>query len=419
MKKRIATLTALIIALLSLFGCAKTGGQDEQPAEEAKNYCFDFQIRTSASLGGNYIIETDEAVYFLLDGFMYFGDKAGKGFMPLCARPDCLHKDADCSAYIDAVAFTVYGSYIYYLDGQEASDKLRLDNETYDPSLWRMRLDGTAHEKVLQLPVPEKTFMPSNIGWFFAFTNKYLLYSCSQANDRDRAFDLFSLDLDTLEQKPVTAQWADFDLAWPALAAGRDETLYCSIVDDTNYLTDGTRIRYLCGLDCSTGELLKIGEIPDDVFFSEFCFYLDDDALYYTCWQPGDAERRIFRCGLDDGESDFIAGSGPYSEGIWNQFDWQNGMLFKDYRGESDSLQKGFYYVDLDFEIADFHQYTDRELAEFGKIKCFFQTENYLFGIGPDKLNTYSAQNGVPEWYINKADIGTGNLTWKRWTPEQ
>ena len=122
MKKRIATLTALIIALLSLFGCAKTGGQDvgeQSGGIEDKRYVLDYHYGSLAALGtSNSILETDNSVYYLYENMIYFSDKDYKDWLPLCVKPNCSHSDKDCDAYIDGAesGIWIYDQYIYYVD---------------------------------------------------------------------------------------------------------------------------------------------------------------------------------------------------------------------------------------------------------------------------------------------------------------
>lgn len=426
----------VILSVLSLIGCS--GASDQNVS--GKDYCFDYQTRTMASFGYNYIYETDDSIYFLLNGIMYLSDKENKDLIPLCARPDCGHNNIDCSAYTDALAFTIYGDSIYYIDGfydnnyfldgvyiddltefdiDDNENELHVPVDNTHPALWRMKLDGTAHEKIMELEIPKTDFIATFNSWLFCFSNRFLIAGCRQAGDTNEAFDMYTLALDTLELHPASCGWADLALNIPVFMAGRGDKLYCMITDSVNNMADGTQVNYICELNCATGALRKIGAASEDLFANEFCFYLDEDALYYTCWKPGDQERRICRCMLDSGES-IEAARGGYNDVEWNQFDWQNGMLFKDYRNDNDSMQKGIYYTDLDFKRVDFHPYADDELETVSKakIKAFFQTESYIFGVGPSKYNTYGAQNGLPKWYIDKADIGSGNLMWKRWTPE-
>ena len=430
--KRIAlAVLAGLFAALSLAGCGKA------PEGGGKEYCFDYRIRAMATGGSNSVMETEDSVYFLLNGMIYMSDKEYKDFMPLCVRPDCMHDDINCNAYSDAVNMTVYGSCIYYVDGFYARNLFKdgkyieyLAEYSYEdieaglhapedfvyPALWRMQLDGTAHEKLLDLPVPETDFIPDVNGWPVFFTDKYLVFACSQTDGLGHsAFDLFVLDLDTLEYRPVSAEAEEFGLSGISPMAGKGDKLCCYSIDTDAYAADGTRIVYACELDCTEAVLKRLGVMEAENIYPEFNYYIEDNALYYIGHTGGeDARIQLYKFDLESGEAELQLSTRP-TEMTWCEFDWQNGLLFTDQRRQDAVNERGIYFCSLEGETLDKHIYTDAELNEIKKIMMFFQTESYIFGTGPDKNGAYNSQNAVPDWYIDKADIGTGDLMWKRW----
>ena len=106
------------------------------------------------------IIAANNSIYFTCEKYdeklhttyaiVYFSDKEYKEWMPLCSRPDCMHNNKDCNAVLEDCAslkMWLYGDHIYYMlnEGESAA---------MVPELWRMKLDGTDHER---LKVPKLT----------------------------------------------------------------------------------------------------------------------------------------------------------------------------------------------------------------------------------------------------------------------
>ena len=70
------------------------------------------------------IFESRDTVYYMLGGDgrteyrMYFTDKEYRDWMPLCGRPDCLHKNYECNAYLgDDLGGSIiwpYGDHFYF-----------------------------------------------------------------------------------------------------------------------------------------------------------------------------------------------------------------------------------------------------------------------------------------------------------------
>ena len=348
---------------------------------------------------------------------MYFSDLETKDFIPLCARPDCRHDNANCSAYTGAATFTVFGNHIYYVDGYAYG--YDPDDSSFDfPSLWRMNLDGTAHEELMKMPFPNPDFAPSNGLFATVFTNKYAFVHSFFSDEMKYTCENYVIDLETLDTSTVSSPWLNFDYRGGLYAmAGRGDMLYLFISEYTDDLSRSVITNHLCALNCATAQLSRIGELPEDVYYSGFDYYLADDDIYYICRDPIEQDPRLCKSSLTNGKCTELW-HGLYSDIGWPWLEWQNGLLFKENRAPDSSLRQSIYFEDLNLNEAEYHFYSEKELDEAGRLMCFFQTESYIFGIGPDRIGAYSAQNGIPEWYIDKVDIGTGNLMWRRWAPE-
>ena len=95
------------------------------------------------------ICTTDDTIYYAkeisgINGglshiLIMLYDKATGISLPLCGKPECLHDDKNCNAYVEDTHLNFFsGPYIY-------------DNKLYyslKTSIWRMNLDGTAREQL-------------------------------------------------------------------------------------------------------------------------------------------------------------------------------------------------------------------------------------------------------------------------------
>ena len=124
-------------------------GKDESvyTAEFDPETDFDNSLGWTFSSGRN-IIETADAFYLLpLSSYIYYGDKATGEYAPLCAKPECLHDEEEfnpsCNAFVGRLSLlsvNYYNGKLYYA---------KYTNPDY--TLYRMDLDGSNHEAVLQL----------------------------------------------------------------------------------------------------------------------------------------------------------------------------------------------------------------------------------------------------------------------------
>ena len=125
MRRTITFLLALAL-LLTLTAC---GGAGEGPSTDLdRNFAQEFAF-----------CETEEAVYFSVwmgNRVILYADKESGIGGPLCAKPECEHNSASCSAYIDRYPLFGIGNYdgkLYFVSGEY---------------IWRADYDGTNRERV-------------------------------------------------------------------------------------------------------------------------------------------------------------------------------------------------------------------------------------------------------------------------------
>ena len=100
-------LATLLAALLTLSLASCDGGNTELEDEFQKN------MRQSKYTHIGDMCETGAGVYFNLDGFLYYLEKASARVTVLCGKPDCGHNDADCNARINSRGIWYSGDKLY------------------------------------------------------------------------------------------------------------------------------------------------------------------------------------------------------------------------------------------------------------------------------------------------------------------
>ena len=379
-----------------------TAVPEETPAAAESCYCRDFRYSRMYSAWDNSVTETDDTIYLLYDNTVYFSDKEYKDWLPLCSKPECTHKGSDCSAHIESNYITVYGNYIYYIQS-----KAKAGSEAASAMLCRMRLDGSAHENVCLLPEPEFDFTPYRCKWTLIFTNKYLLVTYDASKDEQWAVSdaaSYVFDLETLQATP-----SDY-FNVPLKGEGSKLYSFGAAGEASDY--------YLTVFDCETGKLERIGDM-EGAFNSSWMYgsfdVFDGRFMYYV--QDADTEiASLYSMDLSTGENTFIC-----KENIhylkWSAFDYTNHLLFgsyfqlwPDYK-EITRPDWGFYVFDPKLDMIDCFPYSD--LAESDIPTPIIQTDGFIFGFTGNASNI----NKPPVWYIDKNDIGTGNMQWRKWEP--
>lgn len=453
--KRIIALFLMLCFAAGLLGCG--GGPAEAPdnteqaavtdsaapanTESAQNteaadagekfYCFDYRCACGSG-GVQMAAETDDTVYFLLDHFMYFSDKDYKEWMPLCPRPDCDHKSANCNAYLKSICgFFIYGNYIWYIEDLRPEDPQvgeTVSRNYTEPALCRMRLDGTQHERVVRLPVPETSFKTYENDWSAFNSGKYVIVKYRAFKNERRLEDekhYYVYDMETGEHTTIEFNIPyDLDLLIGITPLyGDGDMLYCAgecrpeEFDDSDDAEDvgfeGFK-RFIGVLDLKTGSFGFIGDVPVSVFYPEGGFGLIDGEFYYTTWD-GEGPLGIYAMDVVTGESRLVKEEG-IKDFKYTSFDWSNNTWFTSYYKMQEEFAEitrpywGLYVFNSDFEQLEYWPYDDETAEEAKKLGWIIQTESYVL---------YSNRRGdeVPLWYFEKADVGTGSLALHRWEP--
>ena len=339
------------------------------------------------------IFESRDTIYYMLGGDgrteyrMFFSDKEYKDWLPLCGRPDCLHKNYECNAYLgDDLGGSIvwpYGDHFYFF----------IPNEDGVPELWRMKLDGTAHEKLYTCSSKSLGKSFALKGWSWYFHNKYaIVYFVGsgswEVDDPTRRMVDYVIDLsaEEYEQKPF-----DFGpkSSIGAPVAGDGDILYCSQSFNNNMLVKAN-------LADMTVE--EITELPFPLYgggtlCGDTLYFLDSYYMHKLGAVNVKTGELLFCRDLPTMQSGRLAG---------NTF-----ILSGD---TEDGEHLGTTIYDFDFNVIQHIPY-----EEIGKnIHVTAVTGSYAFGFDEDVRSEFP-QAHTPIWYLDLSDIGTDRLAWRTW----
>ena len=394
--KGVGMLSLALGLTLSLLGCeqSRRNGETEpegtaEPQVQADSACFVPQERTGIreqylAILGNSFECTDTGVYFMCqdmkgDSFLLYGDHGSDTLVKLCGRPDCDHRGQDCNAYFSTGGSSVcyYDGYIYVTTASGGSVEL-----------FRLNLDGSDRVKVMDSsganPGPGYSGTVDTMAWngvFFFSLSKidkegneelksyyYLLDgSMEELGERIPGIGGFSDG----KQRLVCSEAHSGMSRWMGLYLWDPHT------NETNYLVD---VPYLC-----TG-----------YWGAETSYYMQKGVVYQLNYADGSSQA-VFDTGLK-GECrlsctpDYII----VSEHIPTESE-----LAEEPELEATSKVPTLYIYSWDFELLE-----KVEMPHPVKI----WTDNMLCGETEDRLILAAQLFGVPEYYIEKSDIGTGNV---------
>ena len=394
--KGVGMLSLALGLTLSLLGCeqSRRNGETEpegtaEPQVQADSACFVPQERTGIreqylAILGNSFECTDTGVYFMCqdmkgDSFLLYGDHGSDTLVKLCGRPDCDHRGQDCNAYFSTGGSSVcyYDGYIYVTTASGGSVEL-----------FRLNLDGSDRVKVMDSsganPGPGYSGTVDTMAW-----NGVFFFSLSkidkEGNEELKSY-YYLLDgsMEELgERIPGIGGVSDGQQRIIVSEAQSGEPsqgglyLWDPHTNETNYLVD---VPYLC-----TG-----------YWGAETSYYMQKGVVYQLNYADGSSQA-VFDTGLK-GECrlsctpDYII----VSEHIPTESELEEQPDL-----EFTSKVPTLYIYSWDFELLE-----KVEMPHPVKTR----TDDMLCGETEDRLILAAQMFGVPEYYIEKSDIGTGNV---------
>lgn len=230
MKKRILTAALAVILTLSLAACSNGDNKNVNlPApgnsDSTSSLSTDFQknMHQTAAFEIPHLCETENGYYFQNDAFAYFIDKQTKAATILCAKPDCLHNDTTCNAWIYCFSLSYCNNKLYFSNSDSVLENGKYTD--YGIRLYSIEVDGTDRNVVQSLEfVPSgdtSTYRTSSIihrgNVYFVYSG--VLYSVPLGEEIDNATAIWGEEIegsnsDVMVVDPNALQytlWADGD----------------------------------------------------------------------------------------------------------------------------------------------------------------------------------------------------------------
>ena len=379
------------------------------PKTDDKFYVIDRSAQRMNTLA-SVIFETDDGVYYLATkvdelkdtkyNLIYYSDKEYKSWMPLCGKPNCLHNDSSCNAVLESEIWEIwlYGRHIYY-----AFENKDADEEAHGVQLWRMKLDGSDHEKVTVID-PENDYddLPTLRSWSCTFHNRYL-FLCGRHITRDEVsgdlsaeFYNFVVDLDDPNAAPRRLNIlidGSYTLDNFALLESRGNDLIALFGDEEG------KHYYRCDLETMTGT--ELCTLPNIIYLTALHLY--DGQL----WFPAGYELgKIFAVDIETGEVETVASAEP-KEMLWYN-PWDGYIVGANF-GEGTPQGTGIY--DMNGNLLEFIEQSEYN----AKIMVSFIIGHTVYG------HTYTGADYIvinpPDFYLDLDELGTENFGWHKWEP--
>ena len=381
MKHHLGILSVALVLLLC--SCSRATKQITDPSpEESTLIHAAYSCWRSQDAPGVFFAETELGCYNLADGFLYFAPAGSTEFQLLCSRPDCTHEDEDCNAYAGD-AFTYYNGYLYGTYTYMNSGNYRLFQK-----LVRISPDGSGHEDVGNLENATYPNGSSSCATDYIFFDQYLYYTIISEHPGETGYEshLFRMSLTTGENEalPVSEESARCTGGYYAQFDGGKWYFLTGQI-----LPDGSETKHLACVDMDSGTFSLLAE-GDNTRFSRFT--VEDGVILY--FQPG---RGFCQLDTETGEDRCVSTQTGNETGEIYRANYDCNFIYCDAKSSTDQYVLQIY--DREYHLVD-------AVARPSDVHFITATQDYiLFGFYPPY-----GTGMVPTAYINKSDIGTGNL---------
>ena len=377
---------ALLVLVLLFTGCTGPGspatvpGNTTPPGDTGPIS----SLRTGIATQGIYEIEnaseyTEDGIYVMYeygyDTFLLYADHGSDTFVKLCGRPDCDHTGEDCNAhfyYCHNICY--YDGYLYAIE--TAGSRARL---------YRMNPDGTDRvSMVTSTDVGDVGGYSSLFGPLVC--NGVFLFHLTDVNeDGETVAKSFYYRLDGSMEKPEPMNISSV----------------AAFSDGENIMTYGeakSGIDEQLGIyrwDAETNTSIYLADLPMGIaggyWGAETGYYLKDGIIYQLHYADGSSEA-LFDTGLESG----------YQMSCFPDCIVIDKGCTQEERNAGKQIEDQVLYIyDWDFQLQ-------------GQVDIDYPMEisgeYVLCGETPDRLLLAAKRIGVPEYYIEKSDFGTGNI---------
>ena len=365
---------ALILCAALLAGCAGTSLPTDSAGENVQQIQYDWmagESPVSPERTGTYnnaidqlqngFEVTESGCYWMCEGILLYCDHGSDEVIRLCGRPDCQHQDYSCNAHFNA------GRNICYYDGYLYV--------TRSSELLRLNLDGNERITVLK---PVDLVQKGGIG-------------CRSPHICNGVYSvgLFYLDENGVDQ---------CDYYYTTLDSGLDtmeQMVPCGVAqtvgDKMTVMDHEDNKMYLW--DPKNNETTFLTEATGRGYYGETeNWYIQDGVIYRNVYVENKLEAML-DTRLDGGHAlhcfhDCIVVSNYPTDEQWANFEKVTEQILRFYNWEFEFLGE----VKLNYPGA-------------------LEPYNPICGESHERIYMADSMDHVPRYYIEKADLGTENIT--------
>ena len=315
---------------------------------------------------GKYL-ETPYGTYYCsLLNYLYYSEKGNTKYINLCNKPDCTHSSKDCNSYIgNSPVIGYYDGKIYY----------KVWNNIYC-----MDMDGSNHKAV-------KTLYEGYDSNFGLFHNGYYYYVITKSgglgaigNDDN---NLYRVKVDDNSKSEIVLT-NDAILKMCLFMIDEDKIyIIANIPDNSKFVS-----LYSYSINSKSWSELT------DSFGGPGAFYINDDTGYCYINNKG-----FYEIDIDTKQMKQMKALEFENEGICSALYYPDYIYLIHYTNEPfDFLNQVLYIYDWDYNLID--------SVEFDKV---YGTGGFV-GDVEGYIIFASNFNEKPDYYIDKSEIGSGNL---------
>ena len=369
MIKKISTLLILVLTAGCLASCSKPSIIDSKISinQKPEQYYSSFKQNEA---GVAKFLETPYGMYNLgSDKYIYYSEKGNMKYVKLCSKPNCNHKSKDCNAYTDSYQIGYYKDKIYY---------------TSDSILNCMEMDGSNHLRVKTLyDSPDANFGYFHNGYFYyVITRGGTVGSPSNVDN-----NLYRVKIDD-NSKPEIIITDDIILDIHMFIV-LGNTIYLYIY---NYNDWGC---YLYSYSTKTEILTKLTD-----YWSGFgSSFFDEDYGY--CYRPNEG---IYKYNVARNEITLEKAIKFNNHGLCAVKFCPDYIYIIHHTSEDRftnySQNQVLYIYDWDYNLVDSLIFDKVPDGEYGGYLTY--SDDYII--------FSSDYHHVPDYYIDKSEIGTDNL---------
>lgn len=385
-RKMIFLLAALMLFAAGITACKSSdepGGQDIDIKQEAGSISsrregiyresLPFSGRFAASENGVYSLNPVDRPNANSQTVLFYTDYGSDTAVRVCSRPDCAHNDESCDAVLqEADIITFYNEHLYYSEVSVRSDsvyRLSLKVIRVDPD-GRNRICVMDTQKYAQFDNGDFGYPDFSDGMFF-----FKFFWLDEGGAEQVQTYYYKLDGSLSELQPV-----DVPLLF---GTDGDKTFFYDPEEEVEYSVwnpEEMSLTPLFTLDPETS-----------------CYMAEKNAYIMT-------DNKIYRKDYDTGEETLLFDTGLTGT--------HRMRCFPDCIVVMDGIAYDGSEPGLEQQTLRFYSWEFEPLGEITLDYAILQGRTSpICAETPDKLLLSTDHRFLPQYYIDKAEIGTGNLT--------